>query len=501
MQNCDFTISKIAGQNGQAGNINLENCQNSLSEQANTLAIKAIPIAGISALALLTTVSLIYIAKRLRIVVGTNDVNIVQSRKATISYGKGQPTGNVYYKWPSWIPVIGVQTTELPISVFQLGLKDYAGYDKGRVPFMIDIIGFFRVSDPNMAAERISSFEDLKSQLIGILQGAIRSILANSEIEEILEGRAHFGEMFTQAVDEQLKNWGVTSVKTIELMDIRDAADSHVIANIMQKKKSFIEMQSRVEVAANIQTAQTKEIEAKRQVGLAEQEALETVGKRTAEKDQAIGIATQTAAQAVKEQEKLTATKQMAVQEVLNVRQAEITRAMTITKADQDRQEAIILAEGERQQQINRAEGEKAKITLVAEGNLVQQKLNAEGILVQGQSKAEAERLMLLAPVSTQIELAKEIGQNSGYQTYLISIKQVEANQVVGVEQAKALGLADIKVIANAGNPAGGLASVRDLFSSAGGQAIGAALEGLKNTPTGAAIVDKLTNGAGKETH
>lgn len=495
MQSCDFTINKVSGQNGQAGNINLENCQTSLAEQASNFAIKALPITGVIALGLLATVSLIYIAKRLRIVVGTNDVHIVQSRKATISYGKGQQTGNVYYKWPSWIPIIGVQTTTLPISVFSLSLKDYAAYDKGRVPFIIDIIGFFRIADSNMAAERLANFEDLQRQLTGILQGAIRSILANNEIQDILEGRSKFGDEFTHAVDEQLKNWGVQTVKTIELMDIRDAQDSKVIANIMMKKKSLIEMQSRVEVAMNMQTAQTKEIEAKRQVGLAEQEALETVGKRTAEKDQAVGIATQTAAQAVKEQEKATATKQMAVQEVLNVRQAEITRAMTVTKADQDRQEAIILAEGERQQQINRAEGEKAKITLVAEGNLAQQKLNAEGILVQGQSKAEAERLMLRAPVSTQIELAKEIGQNQGYQHYLISIKQVEANQVVGVEQAKALSAADIKVIANAGNPAGGLASVRELFSSAGGQAVGAALEGLANTPVGAAIVEKLTNG------
>lgn len=468
-----------------------------IDQLLSSAATIALPAAGVA----LGLTSMIYIAKQLRIVVGTNDVHIVQSRKATTSYGKGQAVGNVYYKWPSWLPIIGVQTTSLPLSVYSLALKDYAAYDRGRVPFTIDIIGFFRVADPNMAAERIASFDDLKIQLTGILQGSIRSILATSEIEEILEGRAKFGEMFTHAVDEQLKNWGVTSVKTIELMDIRDAADSHVIANIMQKKKSLIEMQSRVEVAKNMQEAETKEIEARRIVEVNKQDALQQIGIRTATKEQIVGIANQQAQQEIKEQEKATALKDMAVKEVNNVRAAEIAKQVQIVNAEQNKAEAVILAEGERQQMINRAEGEKAHVTLVAEGNLAQAKLNAEGILVQGQSKAEAERLMLLAPVSTQIELAREIGQNNGYQTYLVNIKQVEANQIVGVEQAKALAAADIKVIANAGSPAGGITSVRELFSSAGGQALGATLEGLAQTPTGAAIVEKLTNGTGKAAH
>ncbi len=258
---------------------------------------------------LMTVVILIMVS--LRYVVSTNDVVIVQSSKRTVSYGKGLPAGNTFYRWPSWVPGLGVQITQLPVSVFPLQLKDYPGYDQGRVPFIIDVIGFFRITDSNTAAERLASFDDLKAQLMGILQGAIRSILASSEIEEILQGRAHFGEMFTTAVDEQLKQWGVQSVKTIELMDIRDAADSKVISNIMAKKKSLIESQSRIEVAKNIQEAKTKEIEANRQVGIAEQEAAEQVGKRTAEKDLAVGIANQKADQAVKAEMAVTAQKTM----------------------------------------------------------------------------------------------------------------------------------------------------------------------------------------------
>ena len=219
---------------------------------------------------LLTTVVL---AVFFRVVVSTNDVHIVQSSKKTVSYGKDQSNGNVYYHWPAWVPLIGVRVIVLPVSVFDLKLDNYAGYDKGRVPFIIDIMAFFRIEDSNIAAQRVASFEELTDQLTGILQGASRSILAKSDIEEILEKRAEFGEMFTLAVNDQLKAWGVTNVKNIELMDIRDGAGGKVIENIMAKKKSLIERESRVAVAENIRAAQEAEIIASREVNLRAQEA------------------------------------------------------------------------------------------------------------------------------------------------------------------------------------------------------------------------------------
>lgn len=72
---------------------------------------------------------------------------------------------------------------------------------------------------------------------------------------------------------------------------------------------------------------------------------------------------------------------------------------------------------------------------------------------------------------------------------------------MVGVEQAKALGHADIKVITNVGNPSEGLSSVMDIFTPKGAVQLGAALEAIASTPTGRAITDKLgikNNGGGK---
>ncbi|MCB9964151.1 MAG: hypothetical protein H6855_06075 [Rhodospirillales bacterium] len=420
-------------------------------------------VLGIVVLALL-------IAFLLRRVVPTNEVHIVQSRQDTKSYGKDTKNGNTYYEWPSWVPVIGVSKIVLPVSVFDLNLVGYEAYDVGRVPFVVDIVAFFRISDSNLAAQRVESFSELQNQLLSIVQGAVRTILASHDIDRIMLERSIYGEQFTQAVQDQLKSWGVVPVKSIELMDIRDATGNLVIHNIMEKKKSLIEMESRQEVAENIKNAEMAEIEAQRQRDIKEQEALQAVGERTAQKAQAVGIANERAAQEIKEQQRLTKEKEMAVVQVNDVKRAEINKDMNVVKADEDRVSMVIRAEG----------------------HLEAKKKEAEAIKVEGEARADAERAMQLAPVQAQIELAKEIGENKGYQSYLVNIEAINATKQVGLEQAGALKVSDIKIIVNSGNPVEGINNVMDMFSAKGGTNLAAMLEGLAQTEQGQAMMERF---------
>lgn len=449
-----------------------------------------------------------------RVVVPTNDVHIVQSGKATISYGREMSAGNVYYSWPSWVPSIGVRVSVLPVSVFSISLKDYEAYDLHRLPFKVDVTGFFRIGDSNVAAQRVSSAKEMTSQLENILQGAIRRVLGTSELSDIMEGRGKFGEMFTKEVDENLKEWGIQTVKCVELMDIRDAHDSKVISDIMAKKKSQIDMESRVEVAKNAQTAQSAEIVAKRQIAVAAQEAEESVGKRTADKEATIGIAKEKAQQQIKDEAKTTAEKDMAVTKVKNVQAAEINKEVALVEAAQSAgvtvvnaeaakktsviaaqaqaETTVIRAQGEKSKLTTEAEGEKAKLTTIAEGTLSATKMRAEGISAEGKAKGEAETAILMAPVTTQTTLAEKIGSNKPYQDYLITIRTIEKDEKIGTVQAEALKGAGIKVLANAGTPMQGLNSVMELFTSKGGAAVAQMLETLGNTDAGKGLLDKL---------
>lgn len=424
----------------------------------------------------------------LRRVVSTNEVHIVQSSGTTTSYGKDQSAGNKYYQWPTWVPFVGIQVIKLPVSVFSLPILNYDAYDSGRLPFVLDLAAFFRIEDSNVAAQRVDSMDELEDQLRAILQGAARTILASKDIEEIMQGRSEFGNLFTNEVTEQLKAWGVGTVKNIELMDIRDVEGSRVIANIMEKKKSEIDRESRVTVAENKRQAENAEIDASREIEINRQKAAEQVGIRTADKDKLVGIANEKAQQEILEQQKVTTEKDMDVKRVTDVKSAEILKDVNIVKADEQKATDVI-----------KADGEKQKTVLIAEGKLEAQKREAEGYLVNGQAKAESEKLLQLAPVEAQIVLAKEIGENQNYQQYLVTIRNVEKDEKIGIEQAKALMQAEIKVIANSGDASSGLASVGQVLSSKGGQAIASMVEGLAQTENGQALINKFV-GKGTDT-
>jgi len=338
----------------------------------------------------------------LRRVVNPNQVHIVQSSKTTTSYGISTKNGNVYYAWPSWIPVLGVTTVVMPVSNFDLSLNGYEAYDQDKVPFKVDVTSFFMIENTNVAAQRVSSIAELNDQLMSIVQGAVRTILATYTIDDIMLKREIFGDAFTKAVTPQLEGWGVVPVKNLELMDIRDANDSHVIHNIMAKKKSHIEMESRVEVANNNQKAEEAEIAARQEVDLkainAKQfvdlrdvEAKRVVGEKTADQERTVGLASEKSRQEVAAEQAVTAERDMAVRRVNALRQAEIERDQAAVELDQAgfRADAVV-REGT-------AEATKRKLIFEAD-NALEVRLQMQKETSIGVAKALAEGGVSLVP-------------------------------------------------------------------------------------------------------
>lgn len=455
----------------------------------------------------------------LRRVVKPSEVHVVRRSKVTEIYGNiaplnsgsakdGQSTqlqeltsGNVYYRIPSWVPIWGVEVQILPLYNFSVDLNGYEAYDKDKLPFVVDVTAFFRIADYRQAASRISDNNTLQDHLRSIVQSAVRSILANDNLEKIMTQRSIYGEQFTKEVMDNLKEWGIVPVKSIELMDLRDKDGEQVISNIMEKKKSCIDMESRKEVAKNKKEAEEAEISSEQAIALKREEKEETVGKRRAEREQAVGIAEEKSKQKVKEEAKVTKEKEMMVIEVGTTRQAEIDKRKIVIDAeagkDKQRIEAeadVLVAEQNKIVAEHNANASFIQKTKDAEADLFTAEKVAKGIEAKGAAEALAKEKLGQAEVAPQITLAKEIGENEGYQTYLIEIKKVDALQAVGIEQAKNLGNADIKIIANAGgNVQEGVSSVMQLFSAKGGQSLGNMLEALSGTELGKQLVAKLT--------
>lgn len=460
----------------------------------------SIIISALGGLAVVIGFICVLVAIMLRRVVPTNMVHIVQTTRSSTAYGRGKAAGNTYYAFPSWVPKFGITVTEFPESIFQVSLVNYEAYDAARLPFEISAVAFFKVEDAETAAQRVASFDDLKNDLQAVLQGAVRRVLATNALEIIMHSRSELGKQFTDEVQDQVSQWGVGNVKSIEFMHLQDAKGNNVISNIMAKEKSRIDRESRVAVAENHRAAELAEIDAKRTVDVQRQDAEEQIGLRSAAKDKQVGIATQLAQQEIIAAARTTAEREMDVKKVNEVRGAEIAREVATVRAEQDKQVAVVNADAQRQVQVVNAEAQRQATTTKAEGELAAALKDAQGIQARGEAAAAAEQAMLMAPVVTQIKLAAEIGSNPGYQQYLVTIKQVEAGRDVGLEMARAMQSADLKVIANAGDMQQGVAKLGDIFTPAGGTKLTGMLAALGQTPEGKKFIDgivpMLTNGA-----
>lgn len=462
----------------------------------------------------------------LRRIVPPNMVHIVQRGKHSVSYGVGKRS-NVYYKFPGWIPKLGITVRELPVSNFDIELIDYSAYDIKRVPFVVDIKAFFHIEDTNVAANKIASFEDLQSQLLDIVRGAVRSILAKSDLEKIMEERSVFGKQFTDAVNEDLVHWGVTAIKSIELMDVRDARGEQVIYQIMAKRKSEIEKESRIEVAKNHQEAEEAELESSKKVsvkradteresGEANSKSREAVNIALAKANKNSGIADQEAMKEVHIAAQKTKEEEMKVVRVGTIKQAEINKDAAIVEQSQQKEQTIIASDADKYRievdaaarlESKKKDAEGIKAVGQADASVIDAEGTAEAKIIKakGLASAEGEKASGLASVVAQVELADKVGENLEYQNYLIRLKGVEVAGEVGKVQyeslATALGEADLKLLVNSGDVESGMSKISDIFSSKGGAQLNGLMEALGQTEEGQGLLNLLRNlGQGSNT-
>jgi hypothetical protein len=68
----------------------------------------------------------------------------------------------------------------------------------------------------------------------------------------------------------------------------------------------------------------------------------------------------------------------------------------------------------------------------------------------------------------------------------------LKVNKDIGIEYAKALAMADVKILTNSGDVQSGLSGIKDIISSKGGAGLVGLIEGLKQSQTGTELVEGL---------
>jgi len=87
---------------------------------------------------------------------------------------------------------------------------------RDNVTVKVNAVIYFRVVEPNAAVVRIVDFVRATSQ---ISQTTLRSVLGQSDLDELLGQREQINQRLQQIIDEQTEPWGI-KVSTVEVKDV-----------------------------------------------------------------------------------------------------------------------------------------------------------------------------------------------------------------------------------------------------------------------------------------
>lgn len=104
---------------------------------------------------------------------------------------------------------IDLRTVTLDIPAQEVITKD-------NVTVRVNAVAYFRVVDPNAAIVNVTDYNRATSQ---IAQTTLRSVLGQSNLDELLSEREKINERLQQIIDDQTEPWGV-KVSIVEVKDL-----------------------------------------------------------------------------------------------------------------------------------------------------------------------------------------------------------------------------------------------------------------------------------------
>ncbi len=115
-----------------------------------------------------------------------------------------------------WIIPIVDQMVLVDLRVVTLDVPTQEAITKDNVTVKVNAVCYFRVLDPVAAVVNVSNYLVATQQ---IAQTTLRSVLGQSELDELLSERDKINHQLQQIIDEQTEPWGV-KVSVVEVKDV-----------------------------------------------------------------------------------------------------------------------------------------------------------------------------------------------------------------------------------------------------------------------------------------
>jgi regulator of protease activity HflC (stomatin/prohibitin superfamily) len=153
------------------------------------------------------------------------------------------------------IPLID-RMVKVDLRVVTLDIPAQEAITRDNVTVRVNAVAYFRVLDPNDAIVQV---EDYRRATWQIAQTSLRSVLGQSDLDELLIHRDEINQKLQQIIDEQTEPWGIkvsiVEVKDVELPDTMKRAMARQAEAEREKRAKIIHAEGEYNAAQQLQDA------------------------------------------------------------------------------------------------------------------------------------------------------------------------------------------------------------------------------------------------------
>ena len=153
------------------------------------------------------------------------------------------------------IPLID-RMVKVDLRVVTLDIPTQEAITRDNVTVRVNAVAYFRVVDPSDAIVQVEDYERATWQ---IAQTSLRSVLGQSDLDELLIHRDEINQKLQQIIDEQTEPWGIkvsiVEVKDVELPDTMKRAMARQAEAEREKRAKIIHAEGEFSAAQQLQDA------------------------------------------------------------------------------------------------------------------------------------------------------------------------------------------------------------------------------------------------------
>ncbi|MBC7225270.1 MAG: slipin family protein, partial [Anaerolineae bacterium] len=182
-------------------------------------------------------------------------VKIVQEYERGVIFRLGRLVGA---KGPGLffiIPIID-RMVKVDLRTVTLDIPSQEAITKDNVTVRVNAVAYFRVISPTDAIVNVENYKQATWQ---IAQTSLRSVLGQSELDELLTHREAINHKLQQIIDEATEPWGIkvsiVEIKDVELPDAMKRAMARQAEAEREKRAKIIHAQGELQAAQTLRDA------------------------------------------------------------------------------------------------------------------------------------------------------------------------------------------------------------------------------------------------------